>query len=479
MKKIVFSISALVGGFFAQAQLQNPGFEQTDNNFPVEWSNKMNDLYEMNADNGVKHSGSYSLKISDKQGNAKGLQTFSQKVPVPGKGLRKVEISAYIKSEDTRGNIALWTQVRDKAQNMVDFANSDTQKRKVIPNGDWKKYSLEFMLDDQADYFVLGGFLSGNGKVWFDDFSISEIPFPENPASKTAFKYIDQFKNIVKKNSIFKDKIDWNILESNLKKISNGMETVKDTGPAIQYVMKTLSNAGDNHSFIDNKEYAEEKKSMKNPLYEPSSKLLDQNIGYIMVPAFSSLNKEVGSSFAEKIQKMIQKLDSENTIKGWIVDLRTNTGGNMYPMITGLGPLTGEGILGYFTKDGKNKTAWKYKNGKMYNIEVSNPYTLKIPDQKIAVLIGPSTASSGEATTLSFVGKTNIKTFGQPSAGLTSANQAYQLSDGRSLYLAISYEMDRTGKEYKGKIQPDYIIEPSENTNFDAEIQAATQWILK
>lgn len=479
MKKIIFSISVLAGGFFAQAQLQNPGFEQTENNLPVEWSNKMNDLYDMNADNEIKHSGSYSLKISDKQGNAKGLQTFSQKVPVPGKGLRKVEISAYIKSENIRGNIALWTQVRDKAQNMVDFANSDTQKHKVVSNEDWKKYALEFTLDDQADYFVLGGFLSGNGKVWFDDFSISEIPFPEKPASKTAFKYIDQFKNIVRENSIFKDKINWNTLESNLKKISNGMETVEDTGPATQYIMKVLRNAGDNHSFIDNKEYAEEKKSMKSPLYEPSSKLLDQNIGYIMVPAFSSLNKDVGSAFAEKIQKMIQKLDSENTIKGWIVDLRTNTGGNMYPMITGLGPLTGEGNLGYFTTDGKNKTAWKYKKGKMYNIEVSDPYTLKIPDPKIAVLIGPNTASSGEATALSFAGKTNVKTFGQPSAGLTSANQAYQLSDGRSLYLAVSYEMDRTGKEYKGKIQPDVIIEPSENANSDTEIQAATQWIMK
>lgn len=479
MKKTIVSISILLGGIFIQAQLLNPGFEKTENNYPTDWSNKILDLYEMKADNVVKHSGTNSLQISSKKESANELQTFSQKVPVPGKGLRKIEISAYIKSENIQGNIALWTQVRDEKKNMIDFANSVTQNHKVSPNEDWKKYFLEFILDDQANYFVLGGFLMGGGKVWFDDFSVSEIPFSGKPASKPAIKYIDEFKSIVKRNSIFKDKIDWSTLEANLQRLSNGMETVDDTTPAIQYIMKALNNAGDNHSFIDNKEYSEEKKSNKSSPIEPESKLLDKNIGYVMVPGFSSLNKEVGNAFAEKIQHMIETLDSENTIKGWIVDLRPNTGGNMYPMITGLGPLTGEGTLGYFTKDGKSKSDWSYKNGKSYNVKVSKPYTLKKQDQKIAVLIGPSTASSGEATTISFIGKKNVKTFGQPSAGLTSANQAYRLSDGKTLLLAITYEMDRAGKKYMGKIEPDVLITPSTDKNIDAEIQKASAWILE
>lgn len=479
MIKIIISISILLGGTLIQAQIQNPGFEKTENNYPADWSNKVLDSYEMKADNGIKHSGSNSLQISSKKDNANELQTFSQKVPVPGKGLRKVEISAYIKSENTTGNIALWTQVRDEKKNMVDFANSVTQNHKVVPNEDWKKYSLEFMLDDQSNFFVLGGFLMGGGKVWFDDFSVSEIPFSEKTASKTALKYIDQFKNIVKKNSIFTEKVNWNILETNLQKLSYGMETVDDTAPAIQYIMKALKNAGDNHSFIDNTQYSEEKKSTKSSPIEPESKLLDHNIGYIMVPAFSSLNKEVGNSFAEKIQHMIEKLDSGNTVKGWIVNLRSNTGGNMYPMITGLGPLTGEGTLGYFTKDGKNKDGWKYKNGKSYSVSVSKPYTLKNQAQKIAVLIGPNTASSGEATAISFIGKKNTKTFGQPSAGYTTGNQGYNLSDGKTLYLAASYEMDRTGKEYTAKIEPDVLITPSTDKSTDAEIQKASEWILE
>ena len=89
------------------------------------------------------------------------------------------------------------------------------------------------------------------------------------------------------------------------------------------------------------------------------------------------------------------------------------------------------------------------------------------------------TASSGEATAISFIGKTNVRTFGTPSAGLTSANKGFKLSDGKMILLASSYEMDRTGKNYTGKIQPDELVEPSKDLNNDNQIQLATQWILK
>ncbi|ASW73766.1 hypothetical protein CJF12_05330 [Chryseobacterium piperi] len=407
------------------------------------------------------------------------MQSFSQVVPIPGKGLRKLEISAYIKSENVKGNIALWCQVKDENKKSIDFGNSDTQNHKVTLNSDWKKYSLEFIVDNDAKNFVLGGFLSGSGNVWFDDFTITEIPFSSNPASKTALKYIDEFKEIVKKKSIFRNAIDWKILQTNLTKISGDMETIEDTGPALSYIMKTLATAGDHHSFIQSKENTQEKNSSNPTAREPESQLLDQKIGYIMVPGFSSLNKEIGVAFAEKIQNMIRKLDAKNDIKGWIIDLRQNSGGNMHPMIGGLGPLTGEGILGYFVVDGKTKSPWKYQQGKITNITVPQPYTLKKPNQKIAILIGPATASSGEATAISFIGKKNAKTFGQPSAGYTSANQDFKLSDGKSLYLASSYEMDRTGKEYKEKIQPDVLITPSTDKNTDADIQKASDWILE
>jgi hypothetical protein len=51
---------------------------------------------------------------------------------------------------------------------------------------------------------------------------------------------------------------------------------------------------------------------------------------------------------------------------GWIIDLRGNGGGNMWPMLAGIGFVLGEGNLGYFV-DGKSiEVAWRYQDGALY-----------------------------------------------------------------------------------------------------------------
>ncbi|MDR2235800.1 MAG: S41 family peptidase [Chryseobacterium sp.] len=480
MKRTASGILLLfIGSIFIQGQLQNPDFETTENSLPSGWDCKASDLYDIKTDPTIQYSGQNSLLIASKAADASGnMLLFSQTFPAPGKGLRRIRLSGFIKSENVKDEILLWAHIINTGKKIISKGNSQNQSNPVTLNADWKEYSLEFIIDDQAKDITFGGYLSGNGKVWFDHFSVSEVPFSDKASSKQALSYIDDFKSIVKKNSIFKEKINWNDLNSNLQKISKGMETLEDTYPAIQYIMNTLREAGDNHSFIDSKETAAQK-STSNPVgKEPEARLLEEKIGYIMVPAFGSLNKEVGNEFALKIQNMIRKLDTENNLKGWIVDLRNNMGGNMYPMIVGLGPLTGEGELGYF-KDNKSKQSWKYEKGKSSVTSVTAPYILKKNDLKIAVLIGPNTASSGEIAAISFIGKPNAKTFGQPSAGYTSGNRLFVLKDRRNLLLATSYEMDRTGKEYIENIQPDVMIQPSENKDSDPDIPVASKWILE
>lgn len=240
--------------------------------------------------------------------------------------------------------------------------------------------------------------------------------------------------------------------------------------------MNVLKGSGDIHSFIVSKKKTDAKKTENTAGINPESKLIDSKIGYIMIPAFSTSNKEIGNEFASKINEMIKKLDSENEIKGWIVDLRTNTGGSMYPMILGLSSLVGDGTLGYFiTKE--NKVPWLLENGKFGKNEIIQSYKLKKINPKIAILIGKKTGSAGEATVISFIGKNNVKLFGQPTRGLTSGNSTHPLSDGRSLALATSFEMDRTGKEYREEIRPDVLIEPT--LERDSELKTATSWILE
>lgn len=164
--------------------------------------------------------------------------------------------------------------------------------------------------------------------------------------------------------------------------------------------------------------------------------------------------------------------------------MRGNTGGNMYPMITGLGPLLDENDALGFMISPKRKTTvfWNYKNGGTYYngktklAYVKKPYTLKYKNVKIAVLISDSTASSGEFTAMSFIGQKNVKVFGQESAGYTTANGGDALPDGSNLILAESFGASRNKKFHK-KLIPDVII-PISNESYLNTTELAKQWIL-
>ncbi|MDR2206544.1 MAG: carbohydrate binding domain-containing protein [Flavobacteriaceae bacterium] len=475
MKKSLLPI-ALFFLNFTSAQVQNSGFENSANNDSNDWYVKKTENYEGIIDTETGYQGKQSMRLTGKQDDLKTFMPFSQGVPLNLNKIQKIEISAYIKSENIRGDIGLWTQVRDAKNEKIGFGNSTSQNRKVAVNKDWTKYSLEFVVDENAKKLIVGGLLSGSGTVWFDDFEIKEIPFSEKPTSEIAWNYIQQFRNIIQKNSLFSDKIEWNSFDEDLSKISKGMETIDDTKLALDYMIKKLRNVGDNHSFIVSKERVAERKVRNSTGIEPEYQLIDQSIGYVKVPGFSSSNTEIANEFAQKIHDFIKELDSQNTIKGWIVDLRNNTGGTIYPMILGLGSLIGDGTLGYFvTKD--RKTPWVMENGKYGRNEIFNPYKIKNFDSKIAVLIGPKTVSAGEATTIAFIGKSNVKLFGQPSSGKTSANQLFALSDGKELALAVSYEMDRTGKEYRETINPDIFVNDFQES--DETLETAKKWIFE
>ncbi|MGE8553450.1 MAG: S41 family peptidase [Chryseobacterium jejuense] len=471
---------AVIGAFFfssINAQIQNGGFENSTANLPKHWDIKKYDLYDIKIDSKQKHTGKASLQLIGNSNEPKTFQNFSQSIPLNTNALQKIEISAYIKSESTTGNIDFWAQLKDSDNKIIDFRNFISQGKIISANKDWTKYTMTFFINRNCKELVLGGTLYGSGTVWFDDFEVHEVKSSEEAPSETAVKYIDRAKTIMKTNSIFTDKIDWNVVENDLALISKGMQTTDDTTPALTYLLQQIKAAGDNHSFIESKERSEKRKVSNPKGIEPEYQLIDQNIGYISVPGFSSSNKELGNEFALKVHDMIKKLDSENNIKGWIVDLRNNTGGTMYPMIAGLGNLTGEGILGYFAENNNKKTPWNYQKGKIVYYEIKEPYSLKNPNQKIAVLIGPKTASAGEITAIAFIGKNNTKLFGQPTRGLTTGNKVFPLSDGRNLVLSSSYDMDRNGKAYQGKISPDVSVESSPGKDMD--IEAAKKWIVE
>jgi len=215
----------------------------------------------------------------------------------------------------------------------------------------------------------------------------------------------------------------------------------------------------------------------------PSGRLIDGRYGYLDVPTFAGTEPEQ-LAYAQRIQDLIRSFDIKG-LRGWIVDLRLNGGGNMWPMIAGLGPLYPAGDLGAFVDAAGQIDKWTYREGKCYQGRVllastPHPYVLTHPGLPIAVLIDQVTASSGEATAISFRGLANATSLGQPTFGVPTGNAPLPLSDGAVLNLCEVIDADRTGKTYDTKIPPDLIVETNWihfNHPDDLAIQAAIRWI--
>jgi C-terminal processing protease CtpA/Prc len=301
------------------------------------------------------------------------------------------------------------------------------------------------------------------------------IPFinsAQGITKKQANKLSKEIVTVIKGYSIYKDSLHFDDIEKDFSKHIDTFTTYEKIGC---YYTNILRAVGDNHSFYITEEKMKNFSQQQRENLDFSYKILEGDIAYLSVPGFLSVDGKVIDSFANAIHNAIREMDSSITIKGWVVDLRKNTGGNMWPMVLGLSPLIGVGETpGYFkTAGSKTASPWKITSPVNF-ITLSAPYSLKNENSKVAILYSKRTASSGEMTAIAFIGKINTRSFGTLTAGYTTANSIYHLSDGNIFVMASSYSVDRNGKVYIGKITPDVLIENADENNV---LNKALEWI--
>jgi carboxyl-terminal processing protease len=293
--------------------------------------------------------------------------------------------------------------------------------------------------------------------------------------SQTPKEYLQTTIDLIRENALNSKKIDWDTAIPAAMGFLEFATTTADTYPIIKNLLKKLD---DNHSYFKTpKKHKKDKYSTVEENDPVTGEFLKNKIAYLNIPYIRGYTDEKNIIYTMIIQNQIAALDSLYPI-GWIVDLRENTGGNMWPMLAGLGPLLGEGILGYMSFLDED-ISWSYKKGTIGfddNILIALPdsgYKVQSPNLPIAVLVGDQTMSSGEAVTISFIGNEKAKIFGQPTQGLSTVNVSHKLSDGALIVLTEGVFADRTGKRYGSKIEPDILVEDDEQT-----IPKAMEWIL-
>lgn len=297
---------------------------------------------------------------------------------------------------------------------------------------------------------------------------------PAPALAPEAEDFLNEVLDIMERNSINRKTIDWQAFKMLVLEKATGAKTIAGTYPAIEEALKML---GDNHSFyvkanggtISARTVPCNAQSVVRPATPP-------NIGYVKVSAYSGASDDAaGLAFATEIQDQIK--DQDNTeLTGWIVDLRSNLGGNMWPMLAGIGPILGEGTAGYFIDPDGNASSWGFVNGGAVSegfvvTQLPNPYALIAPQPKVAVLLDAGVASSGEVIAISFIGRNNTKSFGASTCGTTTGNRGFTLSDNSTLYLSTVYLADRNKNLFGIPVEPDFT---SSNQNV---VQDALEWL--
>jgi carboxyl-terminal processing protease len=347
-------------------------------------------------------------------------------------------------------------------------------------------------------------------------------PAPQPQISPTkitpdAAAFLDNALDVMRQHALHGQSVDWTAVRTEAFKRAGGAFNPIDTYPAIYWALVQLGDSGahlrlppglypDQIALLQQAERdamtnapaaSREQTSIPTPFTSrrlPEGHIVTvqgRNFGYVVLPRCSAKDNDGLLLYAADVRRILTDLSAQSP-KGWIVDLRGNTGGNMWPMLAGVGPILGDGSVGSFVANDGN-VSWFYQDGKTGTRNPAGLETVSLTLQEepvlqtpsvapVAVLVDNSTASSAEAITIAFHGRPASRSFGSRTAGKSTAVQPFKLDDGAELYLTTAIDADRSGKAYPDGFTPDQVISfnggsiPLENN--DQVLMAAQVWLV-
>ncbi len=347
-------------------------------------------------------------------------------------------------------------------------------------------------------------------------------PAPQPQVSPTkitpdAAAFLDNALDTMRQHALHGQSVDWTAVRTEAFKRAGGAFNPIDTYPAIYWALVQLGDPGahlrlppglypDQIALLQQAERdavsnapaaAREQTSIPTPFTSrrlPEGHIVTvqgRNFGYVVLPRCSAKDNDGLLLYAADVRRILTDLTAQSP-KGWIVDLRGNTGGNMWPMLAGIGPILGDGSVGSFVANDGN-VSWFYQDGKTGTRNPAGLETVSLTLQEepvlqtssvapVAVLVDSSTASSAEAITIAFHGRPASRSFGSRTAGKSTAVQPFKLDDGAELYLTTAIDADRSGKAYPDGFSPDQVVSfnggsmPQESN--DQVLQSAQTWLV-
>lgn len=123
------------------------------------------------CDTTTVHSGNYSLSLENQVKNDSTFYEMAFFIEPTQILNKKLKLEGWIKTDRLNGTagIRLFT-VGAKGEGFAELAADKTSVAKSFKG--WKKYSLSLSVDEAAHSIYVSAYLSGSGKIYFDDFSL-------------------------------------------------------------------------------------------------------------------------------------------------------------------------------------------------------------------------------------------------------------------------------------------------------------------
>lgn len=293
--------------------------------------------------------------------------------------------------------------------------------------------------------------------------------------------------------------VDWPALEADL------LARAADAGDAVDLLpvySRLLQALGDRHSFVQvDASLRETYRARHGREFDADVVRPPQTSGFIMRRERTARTLALGAARAELVtapkvfgggQDARDYADAvfghvaaaADRSCGYVVDLRGNVGGNVWPMKAGLSALLGDTWLNTDPYARFENGAFLINEGEHRDraaARISDWRPLpRLADIPVALLIDDGVASSGEGIALAFRGRVNTRFFGQTTAGVASVNEGFLLSDGVNLVVTTDMMRDREGRTWPDGLSPDEPVPAGEGSAADpddAVVEAAKAWL--
>lgn len=310
-----------------------------------------------------------------------------------------------------------------------------------------------------------------------------------DPALVTPRAYLDAALDVIEMRWLWRDDIDWDQLRDDALAAAGDISTTDDlaaTYPALDLVIRTLVDTGPDKyaSFAPPQVMAGASPDTR--YVAPIGQALPGGIGYLVAPGLTVPGEE--TRYADDMHTIIDAQRDAATC-GWVLDLRDNPGGNMYPMLGGLTPLLQPGALVGF-RDAAGGTVQVDLRDDGVIVYDGQPMTWLSPwfarpdpalaAQPVAIIVDDQTAGSAEDVAVAFRDQPGTRVFGERTYGLTTSPWVMWLYDGAFMAFTEAWVTGPLGATYPDGLQPDV----TEGTTFtapdpadDHAVQTAIAWL--